>query len=133
MRLIVITFTLLVALARFSHGAPLTIVENGNARAAIVVAQNEDHARRAGAAVQSYIEKMSGARLPIVTEGEDAGQPISIYLGHTGAAAAPHCAGGCRWVAHRVRAHNGNSTRRKGLRRGLPPTSAARQCYRRGV
>ena len=88
MRLIVITFTLLVALARFSHGAPLTIVENGNARAAIVVAKNEDHARRAGAAVQSYIEKMSGARLPIVTEGEDTGQPISIYVGHTGAAAA---------------------------------------------
>ena len=88
MRFIVITFTLLVALARFSCGAPLTIVENGNARAAIVVAKNEDHARRAGAAVQSYIEKMSGARLPIVTEGEDAGQPISIYVGHTGAAAA---------------------------------------------
>ena len=88
MRLIVLTFALLIAVARFSCGAPLTIVENGNARAAIVVAKNEDHARRAGAAVQSYIEKMSGARLPIVTEGEDAGQPISIYVGHTGAAAA---------------------------------------------
>jgi hypothetical protein len=88
MRFTIIMFTLLVTFVRFSHGAPLTIVENGNARAAIVVAQNEDHARRAGAAVQSYIEKMSGARLPIVTEGEDTGQPISIYVGHTGAAAA---------------------------------------------
>jgi len=49
---------------------PLTLVENGTARAAIVVAANEPKADTAATEIQKYVEKMSGAKLPVVKEGE---------------------------------------------------------------
>ena len=64
----------------------LTIVENGQPQAAIVVAANEPKAEKAAAEIQKYVEKMSGAKLPIVKEGEAVSAPISILVGHTAAA-----------------------------------------------
>ncbi len=64
----------------------LTIVENGVPRAAIVVAANEPQAEKAAIEIQKYIEKMSGAKLPIFKEGEAITAPVSILVGHTVAA-----------------------------------------------
>jgi len=74
-----------------SSHADLIIVENGQPRAAIVVAANEPKAERAAAEIQKYVEKMSGAKLPIVTEGDVSHSPVppiahSLYVGHTKAA-----------------------------------------------
>jgi hypothetical protein len=65
---------------------PLTLVENGQGRAALVVAPNDSKADKAAAEIQKYIEKMSGAKLPIVKEGGTVSAPISILVGHTAAA-----------------------------------------------
>ena len=69
-----------------AQAEPLTIVENGQPRAAIIVAGNEPKAEKAAAEIQKYVEKMSGARLPIRKEGEPVAAPISILVGHTAAA-----------------------------------------------
>lgn len=67
----------------------LPLVENAQPKAAIVVAADEPKAQRAAEEIQSTIEKMSGAKLPIVIEG----QPIPnkehtlLLVGHTKAAA----------------------------------------------
>lgn len=66
--------------------ASLTIVEDGKSRATIVRAAGEDHAKLAAQEIQKYIEKISGAKLKIVEEGQKA-SPISIYVGHTAEAA----------------------------------------------
>jgi len=66
--------------------ADLVIVENGQPRATIVVATNEAKAASAAAEIQKYVEKISGAKLPVVKEGEPASSPVTILVGHTGAA-----------------------------------------------
>ena len=69
--------------------APITIVQDGNARAVIMVAAGDEHGGEAAAALQKYIEKISGAKLEIVTEGaaeEGEPLPVHIYVGHTAAA-----------------------------------------------
>jgi hypothetical protein len=79
--------TSLLLLAAVSLRAePLTIVENGEPRAALVVAADEPKADQAAAELQKYVEKMSGAKLPILKEGEAVTAPISILVGHTAAA-----------------------------------------------
>lgn len=77
----------LVALSCQLGNAQITIVENGQPRATIVVAADEPKADTAAAAIQKYVEKMSGAKLPIVKEGDPVGTPASILVGHTQAAA----------------------------------------------
>jgi len=67
--------------------APITIVENGKPQAVIVVASDEPKADKAATEIQKYIEKMSGAKLPIVKEGEPVNTDVSIFVGHTKAAA----------------------------------------------
>jgi hypothetical protein len=67
------------------NAADLTLVQDGQPAAVIIMAA-EPQAARAGAEIQKYIEKMSGAKLPLVLEGEAAGSPISILVGHTAAA-----------------------------------------------
>lgn len=62
---------------------PMTIVENGQPRAVIVVAASEPKADKAASEIQKYIEKMSRARIPIVKEGEQVSAPVSIFVGHT--------------------------------------------------
>jgi len=69
------------------NAAPLTIVEEGEGRAAIVIASGEEHARQAAEGIQKYTEKMSGARLDIIEEGQSVpAAKIHIYVGHTAAA-----------------------------------------------
>ncbi len=67
--------------------AELVLVENGAPRAVIVVAADEPKADRAAAELQKYIAKMSGATLPLIQEGEAVTAPVSIFVGHTKAAA----------------------------------------------
>ncbi|HCN09579.1 MAG TPA: hypothetical protein DIT01_16745 [Lentisphaeria bacterium] len=74
--------------AQSLHAAPLTIVEDGRARAAIVVEAGEPKAMKAGQALQTYVEKMSGARLALIEEGQavPGDVPVRLLVGHTQAA-----------------------------------------------
>jgi len=72
---------LFLVMAASLHAAPLTIVENGTPRA-VIIAAPEPHAQRAAQDIQKYVEKISGAKLPIQAEGG----AIQIYVGHTDAA-----------------------------------------------
>lgn len=68
--------------------APLTIVEEGESRATIIIAA-ETNAQQAAEGIQAYIKKMSGAILDIVHEGQEEAVPaagVRIYVGHTVAA-----------------------------------------------
>ncbi|NQU09395.1 DUF4838 domain-containing protein [bacterium] len=68
--------------------APLTIVADGRPNA-VIIAAAETNAALAAAEIQRYVEKMSGAKLAIVTEGQEpAGpaRPVRLYVGHTAAA-----------------------------------------------
>ena len=67
----------------------LEIVRDGVGQATIVVAANDKDATTGAGELQTFIERMSGAKLPIVAEGEpvEAGG-IIIYVGHTEAANA---------------------------------------------
>ncbi|MBL6765204.1 MAG: DUF4838 domain-containing protein [Verrucomicrobiae bacterium] len=81
------TFALLTALvlapASALTAADQFIVEDGRARAEIVVAQSQARAvRLAAAELQTYVEKISGARLPIVTSPTDA-FPVKVYVGES--------------------------------------------------
>ena len=68
--------------------APLTIVEAGEARAVIVVQRDQPKATKAGEALQTYVAKMSGVRLPMVREGEavDNNLKVQLLVGQTEAA-----------------------------------------------
>jgi len=66
------------------RAADLILVADGKPNAVIITAA-EVHATQAAADIQRYIEKMSGARLPILKEGDVDlnGLPVSIVIGHT--------------------------------------------------
>jgi len=79
--------SLFIAIAFISGGlAPVAhaqsfLVENGQPRAEIVIAQECPRSTRLAAAdLQAYVEKISGARLPIV---HGPGEGISIYVGES--------------------------------------------------
>ena len=74
--------------AQSLHAAPLTIVEDGRARAVIVVEAGEPKAMKAGQALQTYVEKMSGAKLALIEEGQavPGDMPVRLLVGHTQAA-----------------------------------------------
>ena len=73
--------------AGYSVAEPLDIVRDGVGQATIVVAQHDEDATTGAAEIQTFVEKMSGAKLPIVAEGEAVtGSNILIYVGHTKAA-----------------------------------------------
>lgn len=86
MRHAILTVALLLAGASLLAAAPLVIVRDGLPRATIIVAASESTADRAAAELQKYIEKMSGARLPIVKEGAPANATVAILVGHTATA-----------------------------------------------
>ena len=65
------------------NATPLTIVEDGERHAAIIVAIGEPQAKQAAQEIQKYIEKMSGAKLDIIEEGVEPTQQIRIYVGRT--------------------------------------------------
>lgn len=70
--------------------AQLTIVQDGQPRAVIVVEADQPKARHAAEAIQRYVERMSGATLPIVVEGAaaDVKADVRLLVGHTREAAA---------------------------------------------
>ena len=80
---------LIFASASHVSAAPW-IVENGEARAVIVVAEEPTRSARLGAAeLQTYIEKISSARLEIVADSKPADHlPIRIFVGESDAARA---------------------------------------------
>jgi hypothetical protein len=87
----VMRFFLAVATVYFAAGHSgahaLEIVVDGVGQATIVVAQHDEDATTGAAEIQTFVEKMSGAKLPIVSEGEAAtASNILIYVGHTKAA-----------------------------------------------
>src|SRR5687768_13525936 len=70
------------------RAADVILVKDGQPNAAIVAA-NEPHAAQAAGEIQKYVERMSGAKLPIVNEpaANDSGLPVTIAVGHTQVAA----------------------------------------------
>lgn len=70
------------------NAAGLTIVADGKPNAVIIMAAAETNAARAAGEIQKYVEKMSGAKLPVLQEGEPvpANTPVRILVGHTGEA-----------------------------------------------
>ena len=57
------------------------IVKDGQPRAEIVIAEESPRTTRLAAAeLQTYVEKISGAKLPIATE-PSADTPVQIYIG----------------------------------------------------
>ena len=66
-----------------SVGAETLLVENGQARAEIIIAEEPERTVRFAAAdLQTYVEKISGARLPIRTQ-PSADVPVKIYVGRS--------------------------------------------------
>ncbi len=74
---------LLFSVIANAFGANALLVENGTPRAEIVIAEEpERSARLAAAELQTYVEKISGARLPIAT-APSADVPVQIYVGQS--------------------------------------------------
>ncbi|MFP4026167.1 MAG: DUF4838 domain-containing protein [Candidatus Brocadiia bacterium] len=81
---ILFMFTLAVTAAASEAG--LTLVKNGKSNAEIVIPSDAPQAKQAAAELQKYVKKMSGAQLPVIAEGKEKGEPITILVGHTAAA-----------------------------------------------
>jgi len=84
--LIVVSWTSLVVVSPTI--AETFLVEDGKAAAEIVIADNAPRSVRFAAhELQTYVEKISGARLPIVNPRTGAGStgkgPIPIYVGES--------------------------------------------------
>ena len=70
-----------------AHAADPFLVENGESRAEIIIAESPARSTRLAAAeLQTYVAKISGARLPIRAE-PSADVPVQIYVGES-----PHAA-----------------------------------------
>jgi len=83
--LTVLTALLLAPLAALhaADASPVTLTEGGVARAEIIVAKDRPRmVTLAALELRHFVEKMSGARLPIVTEGT-AGNLVKIYIGRS--------------------------------------------------
>lgn len=68
-------YWMMLAVVLTANAEPLTIVENGQPRAAIVVTANEPKADRAALAIQKYVEPVS--------------MPVRISVGRTAAGYDP--------------------------------------------
>jgi len=74
-------------LATIAKAEPLTIIENGEPRAVLVVERDEPKAMEAAQAIRTTLEKMSGASLAIVDDGENVPDGmIAVHVGHTAGA-----------------------------------------------
>jgi len=72
----------LAASAGALHAAERFLVENGEPRAEIVIAETPQRSVRAAAHdLREYVEKISGARLPIVTE--PSGKAVKLFVGRS--------------------------------------------------
>jgi len=73
---------LLLAPVASAHAAPAFIVENGEPRAEIVIAEQPQRTVRLAADdLRTYVQKISGARLPIVTQPGDAA--VKLFVGRS--------------------------------------------------
>lgn len=74
-------FLVVASLSVSAACAQTAIVENGTARADIVIAENPTRgAKLAAAELQYYLEKISGAKVPVVSQPGNA-YPAHIYVG----------------------------------------------------
>src|SRR5438876_11775580 len=75
-------FALMLAInASFARANDLTLISNGRSRCQIVIASNAIPSERyAAEELQRYLEKISGAKLPITTDGAHRGAQ-EILLG----------------------------------------------------
>ncbi|HEV7403503.1 MAG TPA: DUF4838 domain-containing protein [Chthoniobacteraceae bacterium] len=74
---------LLLAPLTVSRAAEAFLVENGQPRAEIVIAEQPPRTvRLAAQELQTYVEKISGARLPIATQPTE-GIPVQLYVGRS--------------------------------------------------
>lgn len=74
--------------ARFTKArtAGVTLVRDGVPQALLMVEAGAPKSMRAAEALQTYLERMSGAQLTLVIEGEalpDDAPPVRIHVGHT--------------------------------------------------
>lgn len=82
MKATLVPFMLILAFSSRGESAERFIVENGEPRAEIVIsAKPERSVRLAAGDLQSYVQKMSGARLPIVTE--PTGKAVKLFVGRS--------------------------------------------------
>jgi tetratricopeptide (TPR) repeat protein len=80
---IALVLALLLAPLTMSRAAEALLVENGQARAEIVIAEQPQRAVRLAAdELQTYVEKISGARLAITTHPTP-GFPVQVYVGRS--------------------------------------------------
>ncbi|HQL65551.1 MAG TPA: hypothetical protein PLS78_06815, partial [bacterium] len=81
---ICIVISVILASCGLLSAADLTLVKDGKPNA-VIIAADEAQAQTAAVEIQKYLEKMSGARLPVLKEGEtDSTQlPVKILIGHT--------------------------------------------------
>ena len=71
-----------------AHAADPFLVENGESRAEIIIAESPARSTRLAAAeLQTYVANISGARLPIRAE-PSADVPVQIYIGESRHAAS---------------------------------------------
>ena len=86
MRRTLLTCCLIVSVESL-HAAERFIVENGEPRAEIVIAEQPDRSVRLAADdLRTYVEKITGARLPIVTEPTIAGpsgKAVKLFVGRS--------------------------------------------------
>jgi len=77
----------LVASAVEAHAGEALLVKDGRPQAEIVIADNAPRTTRLAAQeLQLYVEKISGAELAIVSDGDDGGggaMPVKIYVGQS--------------------------------------------------
>ena len=77
-----LTFLVLALFVPTYQAAGLTLVEGGQARAEIIIAENPQRSVRVAAQdLQDYVQKISGAHLPIVTQ--PSGKVAKIFVGRS--------------------------------------------------
>jgi len=90
---------ILCAFSASLHAADLNLVENGQARAEIIISDKPQRsARLAAQELQDQIAKISGARLPIVTQ--PSGKAVKVFVGAS--ALSPIQAVGLQHGAYRI-------------------------------
>jgi len=75
---------LLIACCALLSAAELTLVADGKPNA-VIITTDEPQAVQAAGEIQNYIEKMSGAKLPLLkeTDTDNTGLPVKIAVGHS--------------------------------------------------
>ena len=79
-----------VSIASEAEEEKLMLVEEGIPNAVLVVEADSEKSERAAGEIRKYVEKMSGAVLPLKTEGEESDEElpsVQVHVGHTRRAA----------------------------------------------